>query len=408
MKIRYLLKRRGPKSGTHPVYLALYDGDDTQIIYSDHRLTLKEWSAKERQPKDHTSEASKALEKLRADVQKAIRRLEAQEQPVTPFTVKQEYNRGDKEKQAQQADKEKQAKLGLMTMTRLMDKYVKLDLYKYRPSTQKAVRDSIGRFRKYLAKKGMLTLEKRDLNQAIVDGFERSMIESGKLSDSTVARVMKHLRWFCRSIEVELKIKSKSFTKKIVTLTQEELTALERVNVSDHVELQKAKDMWLLGAYTGLRISDLKRLNPVNTKDGVIEMTLLKNQKRVKIIIVSECDAILAKYDYHAPKISEQALNECIKKVCQKAGITQPVEVETRRGGKLITKSVPKYSLITSHIAGKSFITLAPERWGLTPADIAHYVGKDLKTLLSHYFGDQGEEARRKILAIESAKMKAS
>ena len=121
MKIRYLLKRRGPKSGTHPLYLALYDRLNTQIIYSGHRLTLKEWSAKERLPKDHTGEAFKDMEKIRTDVQKAIRRLEAQEQPVTPFTVKQEYTRGDKERQAQQADREKKAKLGLMTMARLID-----------------------------------------------------------------------------------------------------------------------------------------------------------------------------------------------------------------------------------------------------------------------------------------------
>jgi hypothetical protein len=62
MKIRYLLKRRGPKGGTHPIYLALYDGDQTEIIYTGQRITLKDWSANDRLPKDHTGDTFKAIE----------------------------------------------------------------------------------------------------------------------------------------------------------------------------------------------------------------------------------------------------------------------------------------------------------------------------------------------------------
>jgi hypothetical protein len=67
----------------------------------------------------------------------------------------------------------------------------------------------------------------------------------------------------------------------------------------------------------------------------------------------------------------------------------------------------PKHDLITSHIAGKTFITLAPQRWGLTPAEIAGIVGKDLKTLISSYFNDQSDEARRKIIHMDTVKMQA-
>lgn len=406
MKIRYLLKRRGPKSGTQPIYLALYQGDDTEIIFTGQRIPTKDWSTKERLPKDHTGDIYKAIEQVKSEVQKVIRRMEADEVPTTPFTVKQEYIRRQREKQAAQANKDKKAKLGLMTLSNLIAKYLSEELYRYKTSTQKSVTESLNQFLKYLKKTGMLTLEKKDLDQDIINAYERSLI--GKLSDSTVGKRMKHLRWFLNYIGVELKIKLRNFRKKVLSLTQEELTALESVDVSERVEWQKAKDMWLLGAYTGLRISDLKRLSPINTKGGLIDMTLLKNGRRVKIPIIAEADAILARHGYKAPKISEQAVNECIKVVCKKAGITQQIETETKKAGQLIIKNQPKYQAITLHIAGKTFITLAPERWGLEPAEIAGIVGKDVKTLLNHYFGDQGERGRQKIIAIENTRKLAA
>jgi hypothetical protein len=43
----------------------------------------------------------------------------------------------------------------------------------------------------------------------------------------------------------------------------------------------------------------------------------------------------------------------------------------------------------------------------LTPAEIAGIVGKDLKTLIGSYFNDQSEEARRKIIQMDTVKMQA-
>ena len=406
MKIRYLLKRRGPRSGTQPIYLALYQGDETEIIFTGQRIAPKDWNKKERLPKDHTGDIYKAIEQVKSDVQKVIRRMEADEVSLTPFTVKQEYTRRQREKQAAQSARDKKAKLGLMTLSSLIAKYLEQGIYQYKHSTQKAVTESLNQFLRYLKKKGMLTLEKKDLDQDIVNDYERSLI--GKLADSTVGKRMKHLRWFLQYNGIELKIKLRDFKRKVISLTQDELTALEKVDVSERVEWQKAKDMFLLGCYTGLRISDLKRLNPVNTQEGVIDMTLIKNGKRVKIPIIAEAGAILSRYGYKAPKISEQAVNESIKDVCKLAGIKKQEERESKRAGQLITQTVPKYELISSHIAGKTFITLAPERWGLEPAEIAGIVGKDVKTLLNHYFGDQGERGRQKILAIENTRKLAA
>jgi hypothetical protein len=65
----------------------------------------------------------------------------------------------------------------------------------------------------------------------------------------------------------------------------------------------------------------------------------------------------------------------------------------------------PKHELITSHIAGKTFITLAPKLWNLSPAEIAAIVGKNVQTLLKHYFGDQGDEAREKMIRYDQMQL---
>lgn len=400
MKIRYLLKRKG-QGAQHPVYLALYLNDQTEIIFTGQRIQLSDWSVSERQPKKHNSDIYRAIEKVKHEVQKTIRRLEADEQPVTPYTVKDAYVRSLELKVASQANLDKKSKSEAISIVKMADHWIENEIFRFRKSTQKSVKESINAFKAYLLVVGLGALERRDLTQDTISKYERYLLEKKKLSDNTHGKRMKHLRWFLKTLDFDItKIKIRSSKKTIVALTIEELKKLEHVNVSSSLEKQKAKDLFLLGCYTGLRISDLKRLNVSNTVNGFITLKLLKNNRDVRIPIIKECHEILARYGFRAPRISEQALNENIKKVCNDAKITDLIEVDTTEGGNRLTTMVPKNSVITSHIAGKTFITLAPKKWNLTPAEIAAIVGKDLKTLINSYFQLPLESAINKMTAI--------
>lgn len=403
MKIRYLLKKRGAKSATHPIYLAIYQGDETEIIFTGERISSKDWSKKDRSPKDHSGNTYKSIEKVKSDVQRAIHRLEADGKPVTPYTVKEQYEASTSTREVNQRESDKKAKGDLITVTKLANQWIETELFRFRPSSQKSVRESINAFTHYLKISGLASLERKSLNQAVVSGYDRYLLEKKKLANNTHGKRMKHLLWFLKTLDFDAKnVKLRSDKKAIISLTLDELTKLEKVDVSFSQEFQKAKDLFLLGCYTGLRISDLKRLNKTNTQDGFISMTLLKNNKHVKIPITKEADKILSAYEYKSPRISEQALNSSIKKVCEKAGISSLVSIDSTRGGLRISKTLPKHKLITSHIAGKTFITLAPQKWNLTPAEIAAIVGKDLKTLLGSYFNLPGDEARKKMVEIDN------
>lgn len=405
MKIRYLLRKR---VNPPQIYLALYSNDFTELIYTGQRIPLSEWSKKDRAPKKHDSDVFHAIEKVKKDVQKAIKRLEAEDKPVTPFTAKQEYLSLVKANEKAQGESDRKAKKELVTVTKLANQWLENELFRYRKSSQKSITESINAFTGYLKMAGLATLQRKELTQEVISGYERYLLEKKKLSDNTHGKRMKQLRWFLKSLDFDIsKIKIRSAKRTKISLTLSELTKLENVEVFT-VEHQKAKDLFLLGCYTGLRISDLKRLNHINTQGGFITLQLQKNDKEVKIPITAECDRILAKYNYHAPKISEQALNERIKEVCDKAGIDEKIGIDSTKAGKKITTYQPKYKVITSHVAGKTFITLAPKKWGLTPAEIASIVGKDLKTLINSYFNDQADEARRKIIALDTVKMQVS
>jgi integrase len=404
MKLRYYLKKQ--KTGPHPIYIALYQSDRTELIFTGQRIQIKDWSIKDRSPKDHSSSVSKAIEKVQKAVKKSMARLEFEEQPVTPFSVKLAYMEELALKEHEQDTTEKKLKSEMVTLITLADRWTKEELFRFRPSTQKAVKQSITAFTSYLKSVGYASLERKHLNQTIISAYERYLLEKSKLADSTHGIRMKHLRWFLKWLDFDVsKIKIRSSKKLIISLNLEELKRLEVVDVSFSKEWQKSKDVFLLGCYTGLRISDLKRLNVNNTRGGFIKMKLMKNDKDVSIPIIKAADAILSRYGYKAPKIAEQAVNECIKLVCEKAKINDKVVIDYTRGGQRLSKTILKHKLISSHIAGKTFITLAPKLWGLSPAEIASIVGKDVKTLINNYFGDQGDEARQKMITHDNAQL---
>lgn len=397
MKLRYYLKL--DKDGPHQIYIALYQNNSKELIYTGQRIKITDWSEKDGAPKNHNSEASRAVEKVKTAVKKVITKLELDDRIVTPFSVKQAYIEDLEQKEHLQLQTDKKSKQEIVTICKLAERWKENELFRFRKSSQRSVKESINAFTEYLKSVGFASLERKALTQTIISGYERYLLEKKKLADNTHGKRMKHLRWFLKWLDFDVsKIKLRSSKKPIISLTLEELKRLEAVDVSFSIEQQKAKDMFLLGCYTGLRISDLKRLNATNTKDGFIKIKLQKNDKDVRIPIIKAANLILSKYDYRSPRISAQAVNESIKLVCEKAKINEKVVIDYTRGGQKLSKTKPKHKLITSHIAGKTFITLAPKLYGLTPAEIASIVGKDVKTLIQNYFGDQGDEAREKMI----------
>lgn len=126
--------------------------------------------------------------------------------------------------------------------------------------------------------------------------------------------------------------------------------------------LNHVRDIYLFGSFTGLRVSDLKRLEDENIKNGFIDMTLQKGKNiNHRIPLTNHAKEILRRYKdtiySPLPTISDQKYNEYLKECCKIIELNEMIKITRYVGEKRIDKTYPKHNLITSHTARKTFIT---------------------------------------------------
>lgn len=147
-----------------------------------------------------------------------------------------------------------------------------------------------------------------------------------------------------------------------VYLNEDEIQRLFDLDLTDNKEWNQARDIFLIGCYTGQRFGDYSRINPdmkrtlSNGMPG-IELFQQKTQQKVTIPIKPELDMILKKYNYQLPRVYEQKINQRIKFVAEKAGITDLIPIEESKGGFIKKTTVAKNLLIKTHTARRSFCT---------------------------------------------------
>lgn len=146
-----------------------------------------------------------------------------------------------------------------------------------------------------------------------------------------------------------------------VVLSFDELEALYNMNLTDNVKLERVRDLFLIGAYTGLRFSDFTRIRPehIETVEGteIISITTQKTGQMVSIPLLPIPKAILEKYRYNAPTISNQKMNDYLKELGQLAGLTGKMFVTGNKSGKRTNEIIEKWEKLTTHVARRSFAT---------------------------------------------------
>lgn len=149
-----------------------------------------------------------------------------------------------------------------------------------------------------------------------------------------------------------------------VALDVDELAALAQLNLADRPRLADVRDLFLFGAFTGLRFSDYSNADEANIKtiegQKVLQFTAQKTRKRQIVPLAADALAILDKRGGMLPRVrSNQEMNRVLKELAELAGITEMVEITETKGGFLVRKSVAKSELIATHTARRSFATNA-------------------------------------------------
>lgn len=246
--------------------------------------------------------------------------------------------------------------------------------------TEKSTRYTKGTIKNYLGFQSQFNNyqsenhRKLNFDQITIDFYDKYVIFFNKknYSPNTIGRHIKQLKVIMRSAgedglhenkDIERK-KFKSITTEVhpVYLTQKEVETLYNLDLSDNNTLDVARDIFLIGCYTGQRFSDYSRINSKYIKEvkggKIIDIIQKKTGEQVLIPIRPELETILKKYDYNPPRTHEQKVNERIKLVCEKAKINELIETEEIKGGLKVTQSKSKHLLIKTHTARRTGATL--------------------------------------------------
>jgi integrase len=145
-----------------------------------------------------------------------------------------------------------------------------------------------------------------------------------------------------------------------VYLTEDELMKLYNLDLKDKPNMEKTRDLFLIGAYTGFRFSDFSTLVKENfSRDNIIEKRTIKTDQQVAIPTHPIVQSILERNGFEIPKVTYSIFCNTIKDVIKAAEIGYDVSFNETRGGKTVTKTEPKWKLVGSHTARRSFATNA-------------------------------------------------
>lgn len=232
-------------------------------------------------------------------------------------------------------------------------------------------------------------LKYNDITPNFFATFAKHLADKGNRTD-TVKKKLTFFEWFLKWAEsrklaphVEKytdTLKLKSIKRPVIFLSWEELMQVYNLDLTKHPHLERARDVFCFQCFTGLRYSDLAALKKHYIYDDAIHIVTQKTTDPLIIELNDYSRAILEKYkdyipdpatlhhipreraqlsDYALPVISSQRYNSYIKDFTKAAKIDTPIQLQYFVGNTRKEKTQPKYELITSHAARRTFICTA-------------------------------------------------
>lgn len=207
-----------------------------------------------------------------------------------------------------------------------------------------------------------------NIDEDFYNAFVKYLTKTKKFSPNTIGKHIKHMKIFIReakSLDHNIIDRTAKFTgmkedTDSIYLSHEELTELYNLDLTENKRLEKVRDLFILGSYTGLRFSDFSRLTTENIIGDRIKIISQKTKKPVSIPFHHTVKSIIEKYKCDFPQISNVKMNEYLKELGKLTELLK-VDVHSKktRGGVEVSKKVKKHDLLTTHAARRSFATNA-------------------------------------------------
>ena len=279
----------------------------------------------------------------------------------------------------------------------------------------KATLVSISTIRKYKQTKNHLKSFQEDtgykinysnINALFIDKFYPYLIEEKKFIDNTVNKTISFLKVFMNwAIERKLtkntdfrSFKIRYNKNEIIYLTENELLTLFELKLTNE-RLDRVRDVFCFQCFTGQRYSDVEKIDFSDINNGIWKFRAVKTGDVLEVPLNHYALSILAKYnDWKSPLpiISNQKMNEYIKELCEIAKINTPVKVTKVVANKSVEKIQPKFKLIGTHTARRTFISLSLKN-GMKPDYIMKVVGHSDYRMMKRYLAIDNFEVRNEM-----------
>jgi len=189
-----------------------------------------------------------------------------------------------------------------------------------------------------------------------------------KLAVNTIGKKIQTLKIFLNAAKEEGRNPFEAYkSKKFVAMTEEsetiylnesELEKIYQLDLSNEPENEKIRDLFLVGAWTGCRFSDISQITPESISNGMIHIKQFKTNKKVVIPLHPVVTAILNKYNGRLPEATtNQQFNRALKVIAESAGINEITHKAITKGGVKVSTAYQKSKLVTTHTARRSFAT---------------------------------------------------
>jgi integrase len=293
---------------------------------------------------------------------------------------------------------------GIMGFMQYVDHFINTSNRKQ--GTVKSYRRTFKDFQEYQDKHRLrLTFERIDID--FYNDFVK-FLKSERYAPNTIGCRIKNLKTFLSNakdagLTVNEDFKKKAFAKpreetETIYLNEDELRSIYSLDLNNNPKLDSVRDLFLIGAYIGLRFSDLSQLNKDNITSETIAVRTIKTGTQVVIPLHTIVRAIIAKYEDNLPKVpSNQKFNDYIKEIAKRAGIDELVKVEQTKGDLTVKKSENKYNLVTSHTARRSFATNAYLS-DMPAISIMKITGHKTESAFMKYIKISSEDNARKLI----------
>ncbi|MFL0143453.1 tyrosine-type recombinase/integrase [Tenacibaculum maritimum] len=233
------------------------------------------------------------------------------------------------------------------------------------------------------------------INKDFYNAFIRYCVETENHSANTLSRniglLKTFLYWaydnkFTYNDEFKNFKNIKKFITNEIALTKEQVDEINNFDLKENNKLIRVRDLFIFGCSTGMRYSNYSKVKKNDIRNGFINVIDVKdNSKSLTIPLNKYSTAVLEKYDYKLPSISNQKFNDYLKELFEKMEYTEIVKKTMKYGNEIIETESPLFERISSHTARRSFITIMKNE-GVPDKVIMSYTGHKSIEVFNNYY----------------------